>query len=93
MGAKGANFHADQMARRGFPDAAERIGELFRAGKHTEAIAAVPDEYIDQQSLIGPPDRIVAAFRRWQDSGATGLILYPGMGDPFEIIKLLAANN
>lgn len=90
MGAAGKNFHADQMARRGFPDASERIGELFRAGKYDEAIAAVPDEYVEQQTLIGPPDRIRQLFRRWEGSGATGLICHLGEGDPFEMVSLLA---
>ena len=90
MGAPGKNFHADQMARRGFPEAAQRIQELFRAGQQREAIAAVPDEYIDQQTLIGPPARIEEGFRRWETSGATGLIFHPGMGDHFRIIELLA---
>ncbi|MCZ6831081.1 MAG: LLM class flavin-dependent oxidoreductase [Gammaproteobacteria bacterium] len=72
---------------------AERIGELFRAGKRQEAIAAVPDEYIDQQTLIGPPDRIREGFRKWQDSGATGMIFHPGLGDPIEIVRLITASN
>ena len=90
MGAAGKNFHADQMARRGFPEAAERIGELFRAGKHDSAIAAVPDDYIEQQTLIGPPERIRQLFRGWEGSGATGLICHLGEGDPFELVSLLA---
>ena len=90
MGAPGKNFHADQMARRGFPEAAQRIGELFRSGKTAAAIAAVPDDYIDQQTLIGPAQRIREGFRKWQGSGATGMIFHPGMGDPIEIIRLLA---
>jgi F420-dependent oxidoreductase-like protein len=90
MGAPGKNFHADQMARRGFPEAAERIGELFRAGKRQEAIAAVPDAYIEQQTLIGPPARIREQFRRWEGSGATGLICHLGEGDHFELVSLLA---
>jgi F420-dependent oxidoreductase-like protein len=90
MGAAGKNFHADQMARRGFEQAAERIQELFRAGHHQEAIAAVPDEYIEQQTLIGPPKRIRDGFKRWQDSHATGMIFHLGRGDPAELVKLLA---
>jgi F420-dependent oxidoreductase-like protein len=90
MGASSKNFHADQMARRGFADAAQRIGELFRAGRQREAIAAVPDEYIEQQTLIGPADRIQRRFRAWQDSGATGLICHLGEGDHFDVVRLLS---
>ncbi len=90
MGAREKNFHAEQMARRGFPDAAARIGELFRAGRHDEAVAAVPDEYIEQQVLAGPPGRIGEAFERWRGSGATGLICHLGAGDHREAVSLLA---
>ena len=90
MGAKGKNFHADQMARRGFPEAARRIGELFRSGRQREAIAAVPDEYIEQQTLIGPAARIRERFRAWEGSGATGLICHLGQGDHRKLVALLA---
>src|SRR5205814_347397 len=45
MGHKNTNFHKNQMVRRGYAEAAERIQELFLAGQRTEAIHAVPDEY------------------------------------------------
>ena len=41
MGAETKNFHKDMMARRGFPKEAERIQELFLAGRRDEAIAAL----------------------------------------------------
>lgn len=90
MGVRGKNFHADQMARRGFPEEAELIQDLFASGRRKEAIAAVPDDYIEQTSLIGPPQRIREKYRRWEDSGATGLILHFGQGDHREIIRLVA---
>jgi F420-dependent oxidoreductase-like protein len=90
MGVKGKNFHADQMARRGFPDEADRIQELFSAGKYQEAIAAVPDEYIEQTTLVGPEARIREKFKLWEGSGATGVILHLGKGDHQDIIRLMA---
>ena len=55
MGHKTKNFHNDIMVRRGFGDAAKRIQELYLAGRKDEAIAAVPDEWVDMKSLVGPP--------------------------------------
>ena len=75
MGHRNRNFHADQMARRGFGAEAERIQELFLAGHKAEAIAAVPDDYVDLRSLAGPPARIRERYRAWADSGATSLVL------------------
>jgi F420-dependent oxidoreductase-like protein len=73
MGARSKNFHKTLMARRGFGDAAERMQELYLAGRKEEAAAAVPDEWVDQKSLVGPRARIIERFRAWADSGATSL--------------------
>jgi len=75
MGAKGKNFHNDMMVRRGYPEAAQKIQELFMAGHKEEAIAAVPDDYCDESGLIGPTDRIRERYKAWESSGATGLTL------------------
>ena len=71
MGARAKNFHKDLMIRRGFADAAERVQELYLAGRKDEAAAAIPDEWVDQKSLVGPPARISERYRAWADSGAT----------------------
>jgi F420-dependent oxidoreductase-like protein len=73
MGHKDKNFHKDQIIRRGFADAADRIQELYLAHRKEEAIAAVPDEWVDMKSLVGPPARIKQRYRAWEESGATGL--------------------
>jgi hypothetical protein len=63
------------MVRRGFGEAAERIQELYLAKRKDEAIAAVPDEFVDQGALVGPEERIRKRFRAWEDSGASGLTI------------------
>jgi F420-dependent oxidoreductase-like protein len=75
MGHKSKNFHKEMMIRRGFGDAAERIQELYLAKRKDEAIAAVPDEFVDQGALVGPEARIRKRFRAWEDSGASGLTI------------------
>ena len=75
MGHKNKNFHKEMMIRRGYGDAADRIQELYLAGHKAEATAAVPDEWVDAKSLVGPAKRIRERFRAWEDSGATtGLV-------------------
>jgi F420-dependent oxidoreductase-like protein len=73
MGHKSKNFHKEMMIRRGFGEAAERIQELYLAKRKAEAIAAVPDEFVDQGALVGPRERIAKRFRAWEDCGVTGL--------------------
>jgi F420-dependent oxidoreductase-like protein len=75
MGHKNINFHKEMMVRRGFGDAAERIQELYLAKRKDEAIAAVPDEFVDQGALVGPQERIAERFKAWEDSGVTGLTI------------------
>jgi F420-dependent oxidoreductase-like protein len=73
MGHRDKNFHKDIMVRRGFRQAADRIQELYLAHRKAEAAAAVPDEWVDAKSLVGPPERIKQRYRAWEDSGITGL--------------------
>jgi F420-dependent oxidoreductase-like protein len=75
MGHKDTNFHKEMMIRRGFGDAAERIQELYLAKRKDEAIAAVPDEFVDQGALIGDAKRIGQRFKAWEDCGITGLTI------------------
>ena len=75
MGHKNLNFHKEMMIRRGFKDEADRIQELYLAKRKDEAIAAVPDEFVDSGALIGPKERIADRFRAWEDSGVTGLTI------------------
>jgi hypothetical protein len=91
MGTASHNFHRDAMARRGFDAEADRIGELWRAGDKEEAIAAVPDEYLEQNALLGSPRRI---RQRWEDGfvpdGVTGLIVNADQPEALELIADLA---
>jgi F420-dependent oxidoreductase-like protein len=75
MGHKDKNFHNDMMVRRGYGEAARTIQELFLAGRKAEAIEAVPDEFCDEGSLVGPVARIKERYRAWEDCGATGLTI------------------
>ena len=68
MGHRSKNFHNDIMVRRGFGDAAKGIQELYLAGRKDEAIAAVPDEWVDMKSLVGPPARIRQRYRAWEEA-------------------------
>ena len=75
MGAKGQNYHTKLMARMGFEDEAYKIQELFFAGKRDEAIAAVPQDFADEISLVGPPSRIRERLDAWEKTPITTLIV------------------
>ncbi len=87
MGHPTMNFHHQQMCHRGYPEAADRIQELFLAGRREEAIAAVPDEYVDESGLYGPPERIAKRWIAWQESGITGFTVST---DQVEALRLMS---
>ncbi|MDE0614788.1 MAG: LLM class F420-dependent oxidoreductase [bacterium] len=89
-GTREYNFHRDAMVRRGFGEAAERIQELFMAGRRDEAVAAVPDEYIDDGALIGSRQRVKERFARWCDTKATGLTIRADTDEELAYIAELA---
>lgn len=77
MGAKGQNYHTKLMARMGFEEEAYKIQDLFFAGKRDEAIAAVPDDFADEISLVGPAARIKERLEVWRTSPVTSLMIAP----------------
>lgn len=53
-----AEIQQPLMNSRGYPHLAERLIELRSAGQMAEAVAAIPDEYIDEGWLVGSITRI-----------------------------------
>jgi F420-dependent oxidoreductase-like protein len=92
MGHPTVNFHKQAMERAGYADAAARIEELFRAGRKEAAAQAVPDDFVDEQSLVGSPQRIRQRFRAWEDCGLD--VLHIGTTQPaaLEVMAELAAD-
>jgi F420-dependent oxidoreductase-like protein len=75
MGARGANFHFDAIARAGFEAEATKIQELYLAGNKKDAIAAVPTEMVEAMALIGPPEKIRDDLAAWEEGVVTTLLV------------------
>ena len=73
MGSRRQNFYNQLASRMGFQAEAERVQDLYLDKRHREAQAAVPVDFIDQTSLLGPPDRIADRLRAFADAGVTTL--------------------
>lgn len=91
MGARDKNFYKDYTTRLGYGDAAQEIQDLYLAGKKAEAEAAVPNELVDEISLVGPKERIVERLGPWKEAGKRGEVgtMLLGVHDP-KILELLA---
>ncbi len=77
MGSREQNFYNALARRMGFEAAAERIQDLFLDHRQREAAAAVPLDFIDQTSLLGPPGRITERLHAFADAGVTTLTVAP----------------
>ncbi|MCG5431777.1 LLM class F420-dependent oxidoreductase [Mycobacterium sp. MYCO198283] len=84
MGAKGKNFYHALATRYGFGEVADRIQELFLAGRKAEAIAAVPDELVRNVSLVGPRGYIAERVEAFAAAGVTTLLVNPLAAEPRE---------
>ncbi len=73
MGSKGKNFYHNLVSRYGYREAADQIQDLYLAGKKNAAIAAVPDELVDDVALCGPKERIKDLLAMWRESPITTL--------------------
>ena len=91
MGAKNKNFYHDYATRLGYGDAADQIQELYLSGKKPEAEARVPNELLDEVSLIGPRERIIERLGPWKEAGKRGEVgsMLLGAQDPV-VLELLA---
>jgi F420-dependent oxidoreductase-like protein len=91
MGHAGRNFHARLMARMGYEQEARRVQELFLAGRREEAVAAVPDAFADEISLVGPRRRIARRLAAWRAGPVTDLLV--SAPDPVTLRTLAELNS
>jgi F420-dependent oxidoreductase-like protein len=92
MGSREKNFYNALAVRMGFGDAAARIQDLYLAKDYAGAAAAVPLEFIQRTSLIGPPDVIVERLKAYAAAGVSTLTLasYHGtLEDRLEQLRLM----
>jgi F420-dependent oxidoreductase-like protein len=86
MGARGRNFYNDLACRYGYEAAAKEIQDLYLDGKKGEAMAAVPDDLVDEVALCGPKERIRDLLGAWQDSPVTTMIVGSGQREALEVM-------
>lgn len=73
MGSRDKNFYNQLATRMGYEQAAIEIQDLYMARDYAGAGAAVPYEFIDRTSLIGPPERVRDRLAAFAEAGVTTL--------------------
>ncbi len=86
MGAKGANFHFDAIARAGFEAEADRVQELYLSGQKAEAIASIPVKMVEAFALVGPPDKIRDDLEAWKETVVTTMLV----SGPVPLLRAIA---
>ncbi len=86
MGAKGANFHYEVLARIGYEAECATIQELYLDGRKGEAIAAVPLQMVEDVALVGPVEKVKDELAKWEETVVTELLV---QGPP-ELLRVVA---
>ena len=84
MGAKGANFHYDVLARLGYEDVCAQVQDLYLSGDKAAAIKAIPTAMVEDVALVGPMDKVAEDFERWERTAITTLVVggHPSLLEP-----------
>jgi F420-dependent oxidoreductase-like protein len=73
MGSRKQNFYNQLAIRMGYPKAAMQVQDLYLAGHKRAAAEALPVQFLDQVSLLGPADRIAEQLQAYAAAGVTTL--------------------
>jgi len=71
MGARGKNFYNSLFQRYGYEAEAKLIQDLYLDGKKQEAAAAVPMEFLEAISLVGPEGYVRERLAAFAEAGVT----------------------
>lgn len=77
MGSRERNFYNRLVRSYGFDEAAERVQDLYLAGRKEEAMAALPDELLDSVCLCGAPETVGERLAAYRDAGVDTLLINP----------------
>jgi len=75
MGARKKNFYNQVFRKYGYDAEGERIQELYLSGRKAEAEAAIPADYIEAMSLVGPESFVRDRLEAFKASGVTSLLV------------------
>jgi F420-dependent oxidoreductase-like protein len=89
MGSRQRNFYNDLMVRYGWEEEAGIIQDLYLEGRKEEAMAAIPDEFLELTSLCGDEAYVRDRIEVYAAAGVTTLSIIPVGDHPTSIIEKL----
>ncbi len=89
MGARGRNFYNNMAVRYGYGKEAAAIQDAYLSGRKKEAEALIPQELLENVSLIGPKSYVAERVAAMKESGVTTLNVAPMGATHAERIALI----
>lgn len=89
MGSRHHNVYADLVRAYGFEECADKVQELYLAGRKREAAAALPGGLIDLVTLCGPAAAVRDRLDAFAEAGVTTVLLSPATTNPEQFIDQL----
>ncbi len=86
MGARTKNLYNDFAVRLGYEEAAAVIQDLYLDGKKAEAMAAVPDQLVDEVALVGSRERIADRAQIWKTCGVSDMLIGGASPEALEVL-------
>lgn len=86
-GARSRNFYVNTVARYGYAKVLEQVQDLYLAGNKAAAAQAIPDELVDELTLVGPRAHVKEQLDRWRKSG---IRLFAAWTEQTEALRMLA---
>ena len=83
MGSRDQNFYNQLAVRMGYEEAAATVQDLYLSRRPRDAMAAMPYEFIDSTSLLGPKERLAERLAEFAAAGVTTCAIIPH-GDSVE---------
>jgi F420-dependent oxidoreductase-like protein len=93
MGSREKNFYNQLASRMGYEAAAAEVQDKYLARDYDGAGAAVPFEFIDRTSLIGPRERIQERLSAYAEAGVTTLTVAtyaPSLDERLNTLRTMA---
>jgi F420-dependent oxidoreductase-like protein len=87
MGAKGKNFYNTLFQQYGYEEEAAKIQDLYLDGHKEEAMATVPQEFLDATAMVGDEGRVRERIEAYAAAGVTQLQVQPMGPEPLELIE------
>jgi F420-dependent oxidoreductase-like protein len=81
MGSREKNFYNALATRMGYGEQAKEIQDKYLSKDYAGAAAAVPREFIERTSLVGPMSAVTDRLQAYAESGVTTLSVASYMGD------------